>query len=274
VVFIIAEIGVNHGGSLNEAYRLVEAARACGADAVKFQAFSPDRLDPPGPRRDMLRKLAFDRTQFACLFEYCEQLAIEFMATPFDVEWLNYLVDLGMKCIKVSSSSIGDSPLLSAIAQTRLPVILSMGLATKAEMNRAINCLSRRDVTLLHCVSEYPADPAMLNLRRMRSLHDYAASVGFSDHSTSVYPPIAAVALGATVIEKHLTLCRDADGPDHAASVEPHEFMAMVQGCREVEWALGNGELFPPLPVEAEKIKKGRDEWRNTSLATAGTVGS
>lgn len=269
MVFIIAEAGINHNGSLLQAYKLVDAAYDCGADAVKFQAFTPDVLDPPGDRRDLLQQLVLDHEDFELLFEHCNDTNIEFMATPFDAQWLKFLVNLGMKRIKISSCSIDDTNLLDCAYKTELPVYVSTGLCTEAELYKAM-AVVYRNMTLMHCVSEYPTPLALVNLRRMQELRKFGLPVGLSDHSMSIYPAIAAVGMGATVIEKHLTLDRCAKGPDHVASLEPDDFSEMVIGIRAAENALGSASLYNiNTTSDAFLMKKERDEWRNTLLGTA-----
>lgn len=271
MVFVIAEVGINHNGSLIDAYRLIDEAHDCGADAVKFQAFSPEKLDPPGPRRDILKSLVLSESAFRLIYKHCAEISMEFMATPFDVEWLHFLVNLGMKRIKISSGSIGDIKLLSAAARTELPVYLSTGLASEAELYTALRIIYR-NMTLMHCVSEYPTPISHINLRRMQTLRKFGLPVGLSDHSMSIYPAIAAVGMGATAIEKHITLNRSSNGPDHIASLEPDDFSEMVCGIRAVENALGDAKLFNDNKSEAFDIKKERDEWRNMLSEMAGTV--
>lgn len=277
MVFVIAEVGVNHNGDIDEAHRLVDVALAAGADAVKFQAFTPKRLDPPGPRRDMLSLLKLNKFQLNDLAEYCEGAGIEFMATPFDVEWLEWLVSVGIKRIKISSGSSSDSGLIAAAERTGLPVILSTGMTSEPELVVAVCLLRTAHLTLMHCVSAYPTKPEILNLRRISSLKStfssFGVSVGLSDHSTSIFPAVAAVALGASVIEKHITLDQKASGPDHASSLEPKKFARMVRAIREVEASMGDGKLFGCIADPAVlAAKKERDEWRNSSLVLARTV--
>lgn len=280
MVFVIAEIGVNHNGSLETAKELVTLSKAVGANAVKFQAFTPVALDPPGARRDMLKKLRLTPFDLYSLADYCKGVNIEFMATPFDVKWLKDLASTGIRRIKISSSSIDDVELLTAATKIfyrngpRLPVILSTGLANKTQIERALEILSGGDVTLMHCVSEYPTPIENVNLHRLSALKAFGTRVGLSDHSTSIYPAIAAVAMGATVIEKHITFDRTADGPDHKASIDPLLFEDMVRGIREIEKALGDGSLEPKAPQEIWDVKKGRDEWRSALSEMEDTAGA
>lgn len=270
MALVIAEIGINHGGIIENAYRLAYGAKKAGADAVKFQAYTPERLDPPGAWRDMLARLYLGRSEFELLSGYCRELDIEFMATPFGPEWVEPLVELGVKRMKVASGSLGDKELLAAVARTKLPVILSTGLTNEHELIDAvcaIKTLSGSHLTLLHCVSAYPTAIENMNLRRMERLgqafRNFGVGVGLSDHSTSIYMPIAAVAMGAEVIEKHITLDRSGNGPDHKSSLEPDEFARMVDGIRSVGLAMGDGELFAPPPDPGVMaIKEARDAWR------------
>lgn len=269
--FVIAEIGVNHNGDIRNAYSLIRAAKDAGADAVKFQAFSPERLDPPGEWRDMLMGLSLGRSEFEMLSHYCGELAIEFMATPFDALWITPLIKMGMKRIKIASGSVGDNELIVEAARSDLPIILSTGMTNESELVEtvcSIRELSCSGLTLLHCVSAYPTDVGDMNLMRMTRLRsafrNMGVDVGLSDHSQSIYTPIAAVAMGATVIEKHITLDRRWSGPDHMSSLEPRDFARMVEGIRDAEKAMGNGELFPETASpHVLAIKEARDAWRN-----------
>lgn len=263
MTFIIAEAGVNHNGNIELAHKLIDAAYEAGADAVKFQTFDCERLEPPGERREMLRSLQFTEDQFRTLRDYCGK-RIEFMSTPFDVHNLLGLVSLGVGRLKISSGGLFDHELLRAAEESRLPVILSTGMATEGDVSRAIWRLKYSDnLTLLHCTSAYPAPIEDVNLKAMQTMRSaFGCPVGLSDHSDSTAIPIAAVAMGATVIEKHLTLDRSMVGPDHAASMCPYDFKRMVLGIREVEKAMGDG-IKRPMPSEARtrQIVKERLEW-------------
>ncbi len=291
--FIIAEAGVNHNGSLELALQLIDVAVAAGADAVKFQTFQAQYLvgqhapkaqyqqqttDVNESQFEMIKKLELSLEAHQQLKAYCVQCGIEFMSTPFDSESVDLLVNLGVKRLKVPSGELTSAPLVLQMAQTRLPLIVSTGMATLGEVETALSIIAYgytqsasptcfadfaaayhseagqqalwEKVTLLQCTTEYPAPASALNLRVMDTFSvAFGLPVGFSDHSQGIHIPIAAVARGAQVIEKHFTLDRHLPGPDHRASLEPQELIAMVQAIREVEAALGSGRKMPD-PVE------------------------
>lgn len=263
-VFIIAEAGVNHNGSLELALRLVEAAHECGADAVKFQTFRTDQLATAGARKAayqerttagtesqfaMLRRLELSVEAHHQILAHCQKNGIQFLSSPFDIPSVEFLATLDIPCIKVPSGEITNHHLLEVVAHQGRPVILSTGMSTLGEVEEAVHVLQAAGVaelTLLHCVTEYPAPYAEVNLRAMQTLKTaFGLPVGYSDHTTGVEIPIAAVALGAIVIEKHFTLDRTLPGPDHAASLEPSELKNLVTSIRHVEAALGNGIKMP-----------------------------
>ncbi len=267
MTFVIAEAGVNHNGSRELAQKLIDAAKECGADAVKFQAFTAERLDPPGARRDMIKRVELSKDDLRYLAEHTEFAGIEFMVTPFDAEWCRWCADnLPLKRIKIASGCLWDIELLDAAAVTGLPVIISAGLTNYEEFEDALCALRYGDITVLHCVSEYPATTDRLCISRI-GMWKNPLRRGLSDHSLSILAPAIAVTLGATVIEKHLTLSRNQDGPDHRASLEPHEFAEMVRLARESETLLGIAEPWPPHPEPAATVKKERMEWRRTLSA-------
>ena len=237
MVFIICEAGINHNGDIQEAMRLIVAAKRCGADAVKFQHFSSQRLWGD----DRIAKYELTVKQLTMLKEHADSLGIEFMCTAFDWQSLEEILPL-IKRIKISSGCVTDEELLRLAAATGLPIILSTGMCDAGDVSAALVALSglpiayaiaKKDMTVMQCTSVYPCPLAQVNL--------LAVEDGLSDHTTSIFIAPAAVALGATVIEKHLTLDRNAEGPDHKASIEPRRFVQMVQGIREVEQALGDG---------------------------------
>ncbi|QIA26698.1 N-acetylneuraminate synthase [Thermaerobacter sp. PB12/4term] len=255
-VYVIAEIGVNHNGREELAKELIDAAVNAGADAVKFQTFDPDTLVVENARapsyqrnrtgrtsqRDVIRGLSLGRDAFERLAAYARAKGVDFLSTPFDIESIGFLVKIGVPAIKISSGDLTFRPLVEAAARTGLPVILSTGMATLGEIEAALDGLSTCDVILLHCVSSYPAPVQDANLRAIETLRRaFGRVVGYSDHTTSVAVPAMAVMAGAAVIEKHLTLDRSLVGPDHAASLEPDEFAAMVRYIREAEVARGTG---------------------------------
>ena len=265
---IIAEVGVNHDGSLARAISLVWAAHDAGADAVKFQAFSTDRLTSSRAptadyqrrrtactdQRKMLRSLEFSRDDFRVLKTEADVLGMEFMASPFDPEEVEMLVELGVRRIKIASPELTDVPLLRAAARTGLPLIVSTGAATEAEIEQALEVIRAAGdppVTLLACVTRYPTPFSKANIRRMVTLRErFGLPVGYSDHTEGVEAAPLAVAAGAVVLEKHFTLDRRLPGPDHAASVEPAELARLVEAVRRTEEALGDGRLEPD---EAER---------------------
>jgi N-acetylneuraminate synthase len=296
-IFLIAEAGVNHNGSLEQAKELVKVAKEIGADAVKFQTFRADKLvsvsaekahyqkvttGSDGSQLEMIRSLELSSTQFQELANYAERLSIEFMSTPFDEESVELVVSLGVKRLKIGSGDLTSGPLLLAMSRSCLPIILSTGMGTLHEIREALAVLAfgytqkdtppspssfemafqsevgkdalARSVTLLHCTTEYPCPPNEIDLRVMDTLRNhFGLSVGFSDHSEGISASLAAAALGASVIEKHITLSRSLPGPDHRASLEPNEFALLVKGVREIEQALGHPEKTP-RPSEKKNI--------------------
>lgn len=234
MTFIIAEVGVNHNGNFETALKLCDAAKASMADAVKFQLFSSQALW--GDER--IKHLELSREQMKDLHAYCEAIGIEFMCTPFGIEEALFLKPL-VKRMKIASGCIGRFDLLEAVKN--MPVILSTGMSMPEDIDVALRHLDL-SVTLLHCTSCYPCNLENVNLKAMTWMRDwYGYPVGYSDHTSSITIPIAAVALGATVIEKHLTFDRNAEGSDHKSSITPREFKAMALAIREVEAALGDG---------------------------------
>jgi len=262
--FIIAEAGVNHNGSLELAHRLVDAAVQAGADAVKFQTFNAELLvSPDAPKADyqlqttdvaesqleMIRRLELSPEMHRNLKAYCGERNILFMSSPFDEESADLLDELEIAVFKIPSGEITNFPLLRHVARKGKPMIVSTGMAYLSEVEaavRAIQDAGNQQYMLLHCVSNYPADPADINLRAMGTMAAaFGVPIGYSDHTMGSEISIAAVAMGACVIEKHLTLDRTLSGPDHMASLEPEEFANMVLGIRNVESALGHGRKEP-----------------------------
>ena len=235
--FLIAEAGVCHNGEFGTALKLADAAKDAGADACKFQLFSSRKLW----KDDRIKHLELSQIQMIDIAAYCKAIGIEFMCTPFDVESLEFLVKLKVQRIKIASGCLGNFDLLYGAYQTGLPVILSTGMSDLKDIERALDTLAA-NVTLLHCTSSYPCRLEDVNLRAMDTLRKFGYPVGLSDHTSGITVPIAAVARGATVIEKHLTLDRRQRGPDNKASIEPREFKAMRLGIMEVEYALGSPE--------------------------------
>lgn len=271
-VYIIAEAGVNHNGSLQEALRLVDAAVEAGADCIKFQTFKASAVvtkdaakadyqkqqDGASSQYEMLKRLELSFDDFAKIKAYCEEKAIDFLSTAFDEESFAFLQSLNPKVWKVPSGEITNYPFLKAVAETKAPIILSTGMATGQEVGQALEVLKEGGpITILHCTTEYPAPLEEVNLRAMLSLaEDFGLPIGYSDHTAGITVSLAAVALGAQVIEKHFTLDKNQPGPDHAASLEPKELKALVQGSRAIELALGDGVKQP-----------GRRELKNAAVA-------
>ncbi|WP_201745128.1 N-acetylneuraminate synthase [Aidingimonas lacisalsi] len=262
--FVIAEAGVNHNGSIELALDLIETAKRCGADAVKFQAFRTDRLvtrqagkaayqQRTSPEAEtqyaMLESLELSEAQFALISDRCATLGIEFMASPFDEASASLLDDMGMRRFKIPSGEITNLPLLAHIGAFAKPVILSTGMCHLADVEPALYRLldaGAADVTLLHCVTEYPAPYDEINLTAMDTLaRAFGVKVGYSDHTQGTEISLAAVAMGAVVLEKHFTLDTTMPGPDHAASLAPDDFQRMVEGIRHIEMARGDGRKRP-----------------------------
>jgi N-acetylneuraminate synthase len=276
-VFVIAEAGVNHNGDLALAFRLCDAARDAGADAVKFQTFRAEDLVVPGAptaqyqarqtgEQDqfaMLRKLELDADQHRRIQDHCERIGIEFFSTPFSVASVDMLVALGVRRIKMPSGELTHRALVEHAAATRLPLLVSTGMASLEEVREALGWISSargalEGVTLMHCTSAYPAPDEALNLRAVASMaRDLGVPIGYSDHSLGIEADIAAVALGAVAIEKHLTLDRAMPGPDHLASLEPEEFARMVKAIRRVSAMLGDGRKTP-MPEELDAARVAR----------------
>ncbi len=264
-VLVIAEAGVNYNGSLDLAYQMVDEAKKAGADIVKFQTGVPEKVmsrfaekaeyqkkntgKKDESQLDMVRKLMLKFDEFVPLKQYCEKTGIKFLSTPFDLSSIDFLNDLGCDIWKVPSGEITNLPYLVRIAKTGKPVIMSTGMSTLDEVRAALNLLKENGagkVTLLHCTTEYPAPYKDVNLKAMLTLRSaFNCDVGYSDHTPGIEIPVAAVAMGAKVIEKHFTLDRNMDGPDHKASLEPDELGAMVKAIRNVELAIGNGIKEP-----------------------------
>lgn len=295
--FIIAEAGVNHNGDMTLARALVDVAAAAGTDAVKFQTFVVDRLvtrraaTAEYQRRalggeqsqyDMLARLELSATDHEQLAAHCAARGIEFMSTPFDPESARFLKRLGVRRIKISSGDVTNLPMLEVVGALGLPVILSTGMADLDEVAAAVATLRSAgltDLALLQCISNYPADPALTNLRVMDTLAQaFGTPVGLSDHSIGTAVAIAAAARGAAYIEKHFTLDRALPGPDHQASLLPEELRALVAAVRQVESALGDGVKRPApseLPVRAVARKSliaARDIPEGATLAAEDVV--
>lgn len=287
MVKIIAEAGVNHNGSIDLAFRLIDAAADAGADYVKFQTFKAENLVTPDAIKAeyqqkniasdddsqfrMLKELELSKSDFRILADYCKEKNIGFLSTPFDLESIEFLKILDMDYWKIPSGEITNYPYLVTIARIGQPVIMSTGMSNLEEVRDAVgvlceNGLSRDMITLLHCTTMYPTPFSDVNLRAMETLATLeTGAVGYSDHTRGIEVPVAAVALGAQVIEKHFTLDRSMPGPDHKASLEPAELASMVTAIRNVEAALGtnvktpSSAEIPNIPVARRSIVAKRD---------------
>lgn len=290
--YIIAEAGVNHNGSLEMAKELIKVAKDAGADAVKFQTFRAEslvtkeamqadyqieNLGEATSQYEMLKKLELSFEEFISLKNYCDEIGIEFLSTPFDHDSVDFLIDeLQMQTVKIPSGELTNSPFIHYIATKQRKIIISTGMATVDEIHEALAFIAyglakpkadvsiesvysfyetkgakdilEKFVTVLHCTTEYPAPVETINLKAINQLsEELSLPIGFSDHSQGITIPIAAISMGATVIEKHFTLNRTLPGPDHVASLEPPELVAMVDGIRQVERALGSGLKQPTV---------------------------
>lgn len=260
---IIAEAGVNHNGSIELAKRLVDAAADAGVDYVKFQTFKTENLVTGTARQAeyqkqnaaeegdsqfaMLKKLELSEADHYELIEYCRQKGVKFLSTPFDLDSIDFLHSLNLDLWKIPSGEISNYPYLRRIAGFNGRVVMSTGMCEPQDVDAAIEVLRSNGqdmsrVTLLHCNTQYPTPMEDVNLRAMESLRRWSQSVGFSDHTPGIEIPVAAAALGAEVIEKHFTLSKDLPGPDHKASLEPHELKEMVRMIRNVELAMGSAD--------------------------------
>lgn len=273
-VYIIAEAGVNHNGRLDLALKLCDAAKEAGVDAVKFQTWKTENIVTASSRQaayqtentgveesqyDMLKKLELSYTQFEEIQQYCEKIGIDFLSTPDEEESLEFLMNtLHLPLVKIGSGEVTNIPYLRTIASYKKPIILSTGMSTLAQVAMAYDTLLNAgapSVSLLHCTTNYPCPYDEVNLRAMQTLKDsFKCQVGYSDHTMGTEIPVAAVAMGAEIVEKHFTLDRNMEGPDHKASLEPQELKIMVQQIRHIESALGDG-IKRPNKSEAENAK-------------------
>ncbi len=263
-IFIIAEAGVNHNGDVKMAQKLIDVAKSAGADAVKFQTFKAESLVSKVAQKadyqkqttgadesqlEMVKKLELSFCDFRELKKYCDEKEISFLSTPFDFESIDFLESLEMPIYKVPSGEITNLPYLMKIASKGKPVIMSTGMSDMDEVESALEMLRDNgagSVTLLHCNTQYPTPFEDANIKAMLTLEErFGVAVGYSDHTLGIEAPIAAVALGATVIEKHFTLDKNMEGPDHKASLDPQELIDMVTSIRNIELALGDGIKTP-----------------------------
>lgn len=262
-VYIIAEAGVNHNGSFELACKLVDAAKASGADCIKFQTFRSENVvsqsaqkaayqkatTGEGSQADMLKKLELSYDDFLRLKTYCDNTGICFLSTPFDFDSIEFLNSIDMPFWKIPSGEVNNLPYLISLAKTGKPVVMSTGMCEIKEIEDAITILKEngtKEIRLLHCNTEYPTPYEDVNLKAIQTMRNYfGVEVGYSDHTKGAEVAIAAVALGATIIEKHFTLDHNMEGPDHKASLEPKEFATMVSSIRHVSKAMGSGEKKP-----------------------------
>ena len=288
-VYIIAEAGVNHNGDINLAYQLVDAAKAAGVDCIKFQTFKSENLvshtaqkaeyqkaaTGDSSQQDMLKQLELSFGEFVSLKEYCDRKGICFLSTPFDFESIEFLNSIEMPFWKIPSGEVTNYPYLVALAKTGKPVVMSTGMCEMQEIGDAIAVLRENgtsDIKLLHCNTEYPTPYEDVNLRAMKTLRDaFGVEVGYSDHTKGIEVPIAAVAMGASVIEKHFTLDRNMEGPDHKASLEPQELKQMVDSIRHIEAALGSGDKRPS-PSEKKNMAVARKSIVAAARIKAGDI--
>ena len=275
---IIAEAGVNHNGSMNLAFELIDVAKSAGADIVKFQTFKASELLSESAKKatyqlsttnvsetqfEMIKKLELSRDAHLELMRYCDEVDIEFLSAPFDIASINLLHELDVKRFKIPSGEITNYPYLKAMALYNKPVIMSTGMADMNEIQAALDVLTthgteKQNISVLHCNTEYPTPFEDVNLKAIETMRqDLGLPIGYSDHTRGIEVPIAAVALGATIIEKHFTLDRGLPGPDHKASLEPDELTLMVKAVRHIEAALGHG-IKQPSPSEQKNIAVAR----------------
>lgn len=271
-IYVIAEAGDNHNGSFELALKLVDVAKDAGADCVKFQTFLTEEVISTQAKKaeyqkaatgtgesqyEMVKKLELSFDQFRQIKAYCDTLGIRFLSTPFDIPSVRFLREMDMPFWKIPSGEITNLPYLLAIAKTKKPVVMSTGMCEMEEIQAAMDVLRDNGtpkITLLHCNTEYPTPFRDANLRAMRTLRErFGVEVGYSDHTLGIEASIAAAALGASIIEKHFTLDKTMEGPDHQASLEPDELKAMVAEIRHVEAALGDG-IKRPSPSERKNI--------------------
>lgn len=278
-VIIIAEAGVNHNGSLEIAKKLIELAADAGADFVKFQTFKADKLvskeakkaayqsininDGDNSQYNMLKKLELSDLMHKELYAHASKEGIQFLSTGFDEDSIDYLDQLGLPLFKIPSGEITNKPYLQHIARKGKPVIMSTGMADLTEIKEALYVLTNEglkinQITILHCTTEYPAPIDEVNLLAMTTIaNEFNVKVGYSDHTEGIEISLAAVAMGATVIEKHFTLDKNMEGPDHKSSLEPYEMKKMIDGIRNIEFAMGNG-IKTPSPSEIKNKEAAR----------------
>ena len=279
-VLIIAEAGVNHNGSIENAFKLIDAAVDAGVDYVKFQTFKSENLVSKAAKKadyqiqntgnstdsqyEMLKKLELSHENHELLIDYCKRKNIQFFSTAFDLVSLQYLKEIGLDIVKIPSGEITNLPYLRKAAQLFKKVILSTGMCTMEDIEAAINIflaenISKNNITILHCNTEYPTPMNDVNLKAMLSIQkEFGTDIGYSDHTLGIEVPVAAVALGASVIEKHFTLDNTMEGPDHAASLEPQQLKEMVKAVRNIEQAISGDGIKKPSESEMKNIEIAR----------------
>lgn len=281
-ICIIAEAGVNHNGNFDTAIQMVKAAKRAGADYIKFQTFVPEKLVSESAQKaeyqkkttgadesqlDMLKKLTLTNGEFWKIKKYCDELEIGFISTPFDLESVEFLESMNMDFWKIPSGEITNLPYLEKLAITKRRIVMSTGMSDMKEIKDAVALLERKgagDITLLHCNTQYPTPFCDVNLKAMNEIKmETGKKVGYSDHTSGIEIPIAAVAMGAVMIEKHFTLDREMEGPDHKASLEPDELKKMVLAIRNIEKAVGDGIKRP-----SDSEVKNRDIVRKSIVAS------
>lgn len=281
-ICIIAEAGVNHNGNFDTAIQMVKAAKRAGADYIKFQTFVPEKLVSESAQKaeyqkkttgadesqlDMLKKLTLTNSEFLEIKKYCDELEIGFISTPFDLESVEFLESMNMDFWKIPSGEITNLPYLEKLAMTKRRIVMSTGMSDMKEIKDAVALLEIKgagDITLLHCNTQYPTPFCDVNLKAMNEIKmETGKKVGYSDHTSGIEIPIAAVAMGAVMIEKHFTLDREMKGPDHKASLEPDELKKMVLAIRNIEKAVGDGIKRP-----SDSEVKNRDIVRKSIVAS------
>ena len=293
-VIIIAEAGVNHNGDIKLAKKLIDAASEAKVDYVKFQSFKADKLVSPDAKKadyqiknigdnddsqyQMLKQLELSSQDHLDLISYCNSKKINFFSTAFDVDGISYLSSLNLNIFKIPSGELTNFPYLKAIANTRLPVILSTGMANIEEIEKSVNVLisngtKKSEITVLHCNTEYPTPMKDVNLKAMLTIKEkFGVSIGYSDHTLGIEVPIAAVAMGAEVIEKHFTLNRNMKGPDHKASLEPNELKEMVCAIRNIEKAISGNGIKEPSLSEKKNMHIARKSIHLSKDLTSGSI--
>lgn len=293
-VLIIAEAGVNHNGDLQKAIELIDVASKAGVDIVKFQTFKADKIVSKTARKakyqseniggdddsqyNMLKSLELSEDDHTTLINECEKRGIQFLSTAFDVDGIDFLDNLGMPFFKSPSGEITNYPYLKRLAEKEKPVVLSTGMADMEEVKSAVqvlteNGLDQQDISILHCNTEYPTPMEDVNLKTMNTIgNELGIQIGYSDHTLGIEVPIAAVALGAKIIEKHFTLDRNLPGPDHRASLEPDELKEMVKAIRNIEMAISGSGKKKPSPSEQKNKEVARKSIHTTRSMKAGEI--